>query len=1423
MGSSATSSATVVAKGSNTVGRAALIVNQNESQDIFSASVSGGFRFAIQNDGDLELRNQAIISNATDGTLSLTEPTIQLVGATAIDVDSPLINLSTQATDIELKDAETSALTISLGSDNFLTFDTGDSSESLTVGNSLTNMSLVFDIGSSGNITFSDFQTDANAVLYTNTSGVLTRVAETETGSECLLSGAGASGAPSWGTCPGGGTNYWQLGTQGIAPYNLTLDTYFGGTATASAHLRVAGIETATGNVLDINSDTITSGTVADFNASAITSGEILKISTTGNTWNTGQLLEVSSTATSLTSGNLGLFDWSPSSWATASGDLVRINIGQYGDTTGNLFAIYDNSSELFSVDTAKITSALPHEFTAAGDVTIAYDLVFTNQTASNIKSYGPLTIESGESFENNNLTLKTFGTGDFVWDNDGTSIAIMTDTGQLGLGTTSPVAQLHVDTTNVATFGKAAVIINHDETQDILTASASGTTRMYLTNGGQLVLPTTGSSAGLILGDDTQLYDAGTNLLSLGTSDDLSIPGGDITGANSDSIDIAEIADATFTFIRNNSGTVTLTADNGTASTALTISSAGNGTLTLDPTGAAGMVLGSADVVSMSFTTNDDSESDFSFLGGATFNDDVTFSLAGAEDVTITNNSVGNTIDIFNIIHTNSISDADVQRVAVITNADHSANAVTEALLVLNNAETTADTVTDYLLITKATTGADTAADAIDVSDADLFNALNVGGNFVLFDGVREFSPSSGNWTLETTGGTDLIAATTTTFQINLDDTVTYTELLCHSGTDGATDVRNVGDCNVAGGGADLAEYFGSDGNLLPGDVVEIDESKPVTEVVDPRLGYMSKAYVKKSSGTNNHKIQGIVSTNPLTFILSKGAFSENENPVPIALSGRVPVKVASSSDVINVGDYLTTSSEPGRAMKAMQSGRIIGQALESWTPGKGKKSVVVFVNNTFYLADNPLNANGDILLTKDPQNPGYYQLKDTNGNLIDKLSGISSLIADSIKTGAIETGDLIVNGTNFVAQNIKVGYAEIQNLVSPTIRTQDIKPLQGQEDVAINIGDPTQPSGFGKLLVKNSQGKIVAQVDEAGNVYTEGDISARSATFSGELASDSLTTNDASIAGELRADRIVANEIVGLDAKLADIQANRISGISREEIEELLKEAESDQGLLAQSSAWSFNTATGSAALNEFALENLYVTGTAAVNTLSVTESLVLGNDLVINSTVNQLNSLTVNSIDTITAPLSIQSSASQPLYLMAGLVQIDTQGNVQITGDLAVGGSISGKSLTLNTDSNELTGFGKLLSAVNSLGEEVASISATGAAKLASLETDKISISDDPTATSSASFLGLIFTSSATAGTAKVPQGSREVIIRNPKITKDSLVFVTPTSSTLNPLFIKEQVEGEIKVGFDIPANSDVAFNWWLVELAKQANSQ
>lgn len=164
-----------------------------------------------------------------------------------------------------------------------------------------------------------------------------------------------------------------------------------------------------TADAIDITLASLTEGAAIDLNLDALTSGDGLRIT---------------STSTALTSGSLIDLLWNPgTSERFSTGDIFKIDLGQFANPL-NLFALYDNAVKLFGVSQQKITSALPHEFTAVGDVSVAYDLVFTNQTASLIDSYGPLTISSGESFENNNLTLRAYGTGNVVVEGSGLSLA---------------------------------------------------------------------------------------------------------------------------------------------------------------------------------------------------------------------------------------------------------------------------------------------------------------------------------------------------------------------------------------------------------------------------------------------------------------------------------------------------------------------------------------------------------------------------------------------------------------------------------------------------------------------------------------------------------------------------------------------------------------------------------------------------------------------------------------------------------------------------------------------------------------------------------------------------------------------------------------------------------------------------------------
>ena len=152
-------------------------------------------------------------------------------------------------------------------------------------------------------------------------------------------------------------------------------------------------------------------------------------------------MINVAATSTALTSGKLANFDWSPGSSTTATGDLFTINIGSSGTTTGNLFNITDAGSSLFSVSEVLATTSVPASFTAPGDVSIAYDLNFTNPTASYIKSAAPLYIQAGEPFNSSDLTLKTYNAGAVVIDSQLDVLGYATVAASLAVGYTSAPA----------------------------------------------------------------------------------------------------------------------------------------------------------------------------------------------------------------------------------------------------------------------------------------------------------------------------------------------------------------------------------------------------------------------------------------------------------------------------------------------------------------------------------------------------------------------------------------------------------------------------------------------------------------------------------------------------------------------------------------------------------------------------------------------------------------------------------------------------------------------------------------------------------------------------------------------------------------------------------------------------------------------
>ena len=621
--------------------------------------------------------------------------------------------------------------------------------------------------------------------------------------------------------------------------------------------------------------------------------------------------------------------------------------------------------------------------------------------------------------------------------------------------------------------------------------------------------------------------------------------------------------------------------------------------------------------------------------------------------------------------------------------------------------------------------------------------------------------------------------------------------------------------DCSGTPG--DIAEYYAAEADLHPGDIVSITyiDNKPT---------------LIKTNTSYDKNVFGVVSTYPVGQHgkpLSSGLYSADEYPTAIGLAGKVPVKISAENGPVAPGDPLVSSSIPGVAMKAGKAGKIIGYAIEPYDgsttvsnevrvqesmrsgatmkfnldpqdptePGVGK--ILMAVNNSTYDPDIYLTDSGNLNVTVD-QN-GNYELTDTTtGNIIDRVGAFAETVAATVRAGAIVTSDFVTenltaevaNIASVVAQNIQAGVVVTQDLattsftafqgtvdnmlistglVAQNVQTDLISPLADSTDVKVQVGSSATPSG--KFIVQDTEGSAVASIDNEGN-----------ATFSGTL------------------------------------YAGAIESQSLDDIKALLTSVQTDQNLLKDAANWNTLTATNSASLDQIAVADLYVTNQAAINSLSVTNSVTIGSDMVFSSTLND-QSLAVNSIDTLSAPLKIQALAMAPVEIMAGLVTIDTHGNVNISGNLYVAGRVKASGLTLSeTDVPENATASALLTLQNLAGSEVASVNASGSAQFGSISTPQLVIAGAD-ATQSGTIINGVISTNSTVGQAVIPAGTSEITIKNPKVTDYTLVYVTPTSSTENNvLYVKSKQGGQFVVGFANPINVDVSFNWWIVQVSQ-----
>jgi hypothetical protein len=234
-----------------------------------------------------------------------------------------------------------------------------------------------------------------------------------------------------------------------------------------------------------------------------------------------------------------------------------------------------------------------------------------------------------------------------------------------------------------------------------------------------------------------------------------------------------------------------------------------------------------------------------------------------------------------------------------------------------------------------------------------------------------------------------------------------TYTERLCHDAANGATVGLTLGDCQATGQ-ADLAEFYATDGSTEPGDIV-VPSSAGNYEVT-------------RSTTANQANVIGIVSTNPTADgIIGNNVTSSSRQP--IALAGRIPLKISLENGPVVAGDLLTSSSDPGVAMKAAGSAPIIGVALENYSDSSDRISPLVVAEEN----DRAVAHANDLPYYK--SDPSKWQAGVGKIMTFLRIGSGGGSLSDASLQQAVFNGGVVAGDTSFngiVAFNSKVTFAD-------------------------------------------------------------------------------------------------------------------------------------------------------------------------------------------------------------------------------------------------------------------------------------------------------------------------------------------------------------------------------------------------------------